>query len=118
MPATSALLIRFCSPELKEYAPTAVYYPWRNRMTDSPATRQSLVARLKNPRDEQAWGEFVEIYTPLISSLAHTKGWQAADSADLARRSFGRWRGPSTDTTRIPHAARSEAGCSESPATS
>jgi hypothetical protein len=30
-------------------------------MTDSPATRQSLLARLKNPRDEQAWAEFVAI---------------------------------------------------------
>ena len=57
-------------------------------MTDSPATRQSLVARLKNPRDEQAWGEFVEIYAPLISSLARAKGWQSADSADLAQEVF------------------------------
>jgi RNA polymerase sigma-70 factor (ECF subfamily) len=46
------------------------------------------VARLKNPRDEQAWAEFVEIYTPLIHSLARAKGWQAADSADLVQEVF------------------------------
>ena len=39
-------------------------------MTDSPPTRQSLLARLKNPGDGQAWTEFVVIYTPLIDRLA------------------------------------------------
>ncbi len=57
-------------------------------MTDSPATRQSLLARLRNPRDEQAWVEFVAIYTPLIDRLAHAKGLQAADAADLAQEVF------------------------------
>ena len=57
-------------------------------MTDSPATRQSLLARLKNPRDEQAWAEFVAIYTPLIERLARAKGLQAADAADLAQEVF------------------------------
>jgi RNA polymerase sigma factor (sigma-70 family) len=57
-------------------------------MTDSPATRQSLLARLKDPRDERAWAEFVAIYTPLIDRLARAKGLQAADAADLAQEVF------------------------------
>src|SRR5277367_301380 len=59
-----------------------------NRMTDSPATRQSLLVRLRNPRDGQAWSEFVAIYTPLIDRLARANGLQAADAADLAQDVF------------------------------
>jgi RNA polymerase sigma-70 factor (ECF subfamily) len=57
-------------------------------MTESPATRQSLLVRLKDPRDEQAWAEFVAIYTPLINRLAQAKGLQPADAADLAQEIF------------------------------
>ncbi len=57
-------------------------------MTDSPATRQSLLARLKNPRDAQAWDEFVAIYTPLINRLARAGGLQVADAADLSQEVF------------------------------
>jgi RNA polymerase sigma factor (sigma-70 family) len=57
-------------------------------MTDSPATRQSLLVRLRDPRDGQAWTEFVAIYTPLIDRLARTNGLQSADAADLAQEVF------------------------------
>jgi RNA polymerase sigma factor (sigma-70 family) len=57
-------------------------------MTDSPATRHSLLARLRDPRDERAWAEFVAIYTPLIDRLARAKGLQSADAADLAQEVF------------------------------
>jgi RNA polymerase sigma-70 factor (ECF subfamily) len=57
-------------------------------MTESPPTRQSLLIRLKNPSDTQAWGEFVAIYTPLIDRLARAKGLQEADAADLAQEVF------------------------------
>jgi RNA polymerase sigma factor (sigma-70 family) len=57
-------------------------------MTDSPATRQSLLVRLKDPRDGHAWTEFVAIYTPLIDRLARAKGLQPADAADLAQEIF------------------------------
>ncbi len=57
-------------------------------MTDSPATRQSLLVRLKDPRDGQAWSEFVAIYAPLIDRLARSKGFQEADAADLAQEVF------------------------------
>ncbi len=57
-------------------------------MTDSPATRQSLLVRLKDTRDEQAWAEFVAIYAPLVDRLARARGLQAADAADLAQEVF------------------------------
>ena len=57
-------------------------------MTDSPATRQSLLVRLRDPKDGQAWAEFVAIYSPLIDRLARAKGLQAADAADLAQEVF------------------------------
>jgi RNA polymerase sigma-70 factor (ECF subfamily) len=57
-------------------------------MTDSPATRQSLLVRLKDTRDERAWAEFVAIYTPLVDRLARARGLQAADAADLAQEVF------------------------------
>ncbi len=57
-------------------------------MTESPATRRSLLVRLKDPHDEQAWTEFVAIYTPLIDRLAQAKGLQSADAADLAQEIF------------------------------
>ena len=63
-------------------------------MTDSPATRQSLLVRLRDPRDGQAWCEFVAIYTPLIERLARAKGLQPADCGrpdpgGLSRRGRG-----------------------------
>jgi RNA polymerase sigma-70 factor (ECF subfamily) len=57
-------------------------------MDESPATRQSLLVRLKDPEDVQAWIEFVAIYTPLINRLARAKGFQEADAADLAQDVF------------------------------
>jgi RNA polymerase sigma-70 factor (ECF subfamily) len=57
-------------------------------MVDSPATRQSLLVRLRDPQDGQAWAEFVEIYAPLIDRLARARGLQQADAADLAQEVF------------------------------
>jgi RNA polymerase sigma factor (sigma-70 family) len=53
-----------------------------------PPTRASLLVRLKAPRDERAWIEFVEIYEPLIHRLARAKGVQEADADDLAQDVF------------------------------
>jgi RNA polymerase sigma-70 factor (ECF subfamily) len=58
-------------------------------MDDDPATRASLLVRLRDPRDERAWSEFVAIYGPLIDRLARRKGLQEADAADLAQDVFG-----------------------------
>jgi RNA polymerase sigma factor (sigma-70 family) len=57
-------------------------------MSDTPTTRPSLLVRLRNPMDERAWGEFVEIYGPLIGQLARQKGLQDADADDLVQEVF------------------------------
>jgi RNA polymerase sigma factor (sigma-70 family) len=53
-----------------------------------PSTRHSLVLRLRDPRDEAAWAEFVEIYEPLVYRLARHKGLQDADAQDLCQEVF------------------------------
>jgi RNA polymerase sigma factor (sigma-70 family) len=57
-------------------------------MRDSPNTRPSLLIRLRDPTDQQAWGEFLEIYTPLIHRLARQAGLQSADADDLSQDVF------------------------------
>lgn len=57
-------------------------------MAAVPSTRASLLVRLKAPRDERAWAEFVETYEPLIHRLARAKGLQRADADDLAQDVF------------------------------
>ena len=57
-------------------------------MTDAPITRPSLLVRLRDPQDERAWAEFVEIYAPLVHRLARARGLQEADAADLVQEVF------------------------------
>lgn len=54
-------------------------------MPDEPATRPSLLVRLRDHRDNQAWGEFVELYAPLIYTYVRKRGLQDADAADLTQ---------------------------------
>ena len=54
-------------------------------MDDDPTTRPSLLVRLRDSRDEQAWGEFVEIYRPLVYRLARRRGLQDADALELVQ---------------------------------
>lgn len=53
-----------------------------------PDTRPSLLIRLRDPKDERAWTEFLDIYAPLIKRLARKRGLQDADAADLAQDVF------------------------------
>ena len=57
-------------------------------MEETPATRPSLLARIRDPRDERAWREFAEIYGPLLVRLARANGLQEADASDLAQEVF------------------------------
>src|SRR5690348_3236895 len=54
-------------------------------MSVSPETRPSLIIRLKNRADDEAWFEFTEIYRPLVFRLACRRGLQAADADDLVQ---------------------------------
>lgn len=52
-------------------------------MAEPPKTRVSLLARLKGGRDDGAWGEFVQLYAPVIYGFARKRGLQDSDAADL-----------------------------------
>ena len=54
-------------------------------MKATPLTRPSLLVRIRNNGDQQAWNEFVEIYAPLIHAFGMKRGFQDADAADLAQ---------------------------------
>src|SRR3954470_13593977 len=57
-------------------------------MDETPSTGVRLLVRLRDPRDERAWSEFVEIYSPLVYKLARRRGFQDADAADLTQDVF------------------------------
>jgi RNA polymerase sigma-70 factor (ECF subfamily) len=52
-------------------------------MQESPATRASLLVRLRDGRDVGAWQEFARLYAPIIYGFARKRGLQDADAADL-----------------------------------
>jgi RNA polymerase sigma factor (sigma-70 family) len=57
-------------------------------MNQSPATRQSLIVKLRDPADSAAWSEFVALYEPLVYRLARRKGLQDADAKDVCQEVF------------------------------
>lgn len=57
-------------------------------MDEIPKTRASLLVRLRDPQDERAWREFMEIYEPLVYRLARRRGFQDADAAELTQEVF------------------------------
>src|SRR5258708_6647580 len=52
-------------------------------MTAPPLTRASLLVRLRDPNDADAWKEFVRLYAAVIYGFARKRGLQDADAADL-----------------------------------
>ena len=51
-----------------------------------PETRPSLMLRLREPADQQAWAEFVSIYEPLVLRLMRQRGLQEADARDVTQQ--------------------------------
>src|ERR1700739_4499560 len=54
-------------------------------MDDSATTRPSLLVRIRDAADHQAWSQFVEIYGPLVYGFARRLGLQDADAADITQ---------------------------------
>ena len=52
-------------------------------MAEPPLTRVTLLTRLKDGRDGDAWREFVQLYGPVVYRFARNRGLQDADAADL-----------------------------------
>jgi RNA polymerase sigma-70 factor (ECF subfamily) len=55
-------------------------------MSHSSQTRLSLVVRLKNAQDHEAWTEFMAIYEPLILRLMVRQGLQESDARDACQQ--------------------------------
>lgn len=53
-----------------------------------PETRASLILRLPDAADVEAWDEFVAIYDPVLKRLAQRLGMQIADGENLAQEVF------------------------------
>jgi RNA polymerase sigma-70 factor (ECF subfamily) len=51
-------------------------------------TPVSLLERVRQPGQEQAWARFVEMYTPLLFYWARRMGLQESDAADLVQDVF------------------------------
>ena len=51
-------------------------------------TSVSLLERLKQPDDQEAWSRFVDLYAPMIYSWARRTGLQEADAADIVQDVF------------------------------
>ena len=54
-------------------------------MSEPPQTRASLLLRIRDARDGEAWSQFVEVYAPLVYGYARKHGLQDADAADLVQ---------------------------------
>lgn len=52
-------------------------------MDQSPPTKASLLVRIRDHADRDAWARFVDIYGPLIYGFVRKKGLQDADAVDL-----------------------------------
>src|SRR2546430_8685215 len=52
-------------------------------MLDAPLTRASLLVRIRDGHDQEAWRQFVQLYAPVVYGFARKRGLQDADAADV-----------------------------------
>jgi RNA polymerase sigma-70 factor (ECF subfamily) len=58
-------------------------------MQDSEqSTRATLLVRIKNARDSVAWGEFFELYGPLLYRYARARGLAREDAEDVRAKCY------------------------------
>lgn len=54
-------------------------------MSSLPPTQWTLLARLGDSQDREAWRQFVDIYAPVIFQYARRRGVQESDAADVTQ---------------------------------
>ena len=54
-------------------------------LNTDPVTRASLLVRLRNSRDEEAWSEFTAVYEPVIYRMTQRRGMQDADAREIVQ---------------------------------
>ncbi|HEV3259784.1 MAG TPA: sigma-70 family RNA polymerase sigma factor, partial [Gemmataceae bacterium] len=69
-------------------------------MAELPTTRPSLLVRLRDARDIEAWRQFVQLYGPVVYAYGRRRGLQDADAADLTQEVL---RAVSTAVTRLEY---------------
>jgi RNA polymerase sigma-70 factor (ECF subfamily) len=52
-------------------------------MVEPPLTRVTLLARIRDGSNTDAWREFLHLYGPVVYGFARNRGLQDADAADL-----------------------------------
>lgn len=57
-------------------------------ITVSPSTSLTLIDRLTNRAETGAWGQFVDLYTPMLLAWCQRIGLSPADTADLTQTVF------------------------------
>ena len=56
----------------------------------NPDTRASLIARICDSADDDAWTEFVQIYQPVVQRFIQRHGLQYADAAEVTQEVLSR----------------------------
>ncbi len=64
--------------------PHPLHHP-RRRMSESPQTRATLLLRMRDREDGDAWSEFLRDYGPMIYRFVRSRGLQDADASDLVQ---------------------------------
>ena len=57
-------------------------------MDEQPRTRPSLLVRIRDVGNGDAWSEFVAIYSPLVYRYSRRRGLQSTDAADVTQDVF------------------------------
>ncbi len=55
-------------------------------MDEIPETRDSLLMRVADTRDQAAWEQFARIYRPVVYNVARMRGLQDADAQDVTQQ--------------------------------
>lgn len=55
-------------------------------MPEFPDTIDSLIIRIRDPSNREAWAEFERLYRPVVFRIARAKGLQHADAVDLVQQ--------------------------------
>src|SRR5436853_7229547 len=53
-------------------------------------TRVSLIQRVRDNEDADAWNEFVDVYRPLLTAYVRKRGVSEHDAADVVQEVFSR----------------------------
>ena len=57
-----------------------------NHGSKPPSTRATLLIRLREDTDSEAWSLFVDLYTPLVYRFCRSRGLQDADARDVTQQ--------------------------------